>query len=299
MADRRRILIAIYVVMAIAVAIVAPIVFKAGQDLTPEHSVAGGYDLERPDRCLGPSFDIRQSGEFANIENAAGSLGGAIRVESGRLTGSVSCIAGGSDELRATSSERALEGTIGGRPLKAALTRDPPPPGPRPRAPGSIAGDYVLKPPSPCLGSKLTIEGSGPRLRARARRDRPGHGPLRGGPAEGPGPLPRRLHRTGRGQRRRSDDHDAGGRRQCHGGEAARGGEPLRGVLHSRRRRDAAGPAVRDGVREDRAAAGDGRGARRHRARPHRGRHAAGRTSNPPCSRATSSPTSGWSPSSA
>ena len=77
MADRRRILIAIYVVMAIAVAIVAPIVFKAGQDLTPEHSVAGGYDLERPDRCLGPSFDIRQSGEFANIENAAGSLGGA------------------------------------------------------------------------------------------------------------------------------------------------------------------------------------------------------------------------------
>ena len=81
MADRRRILIAIYVVMAIAVAIVAPIVFKAGQDLTPEHSVAGGYDLERPDRCLGPNFDIRQSGEFANIENAAGSLGGAIRVE--------------------------------------------------------------------------------------------------------------------------------------------------------------------------------------------------------------------------
>src|SRR4029079_185719 len=124
MATRRGTLTAIYVVMAIAVAIVVPIVFTKGQDLTPEHSVAGGYDLERPDTCLGPSFDIRQSGEFANLQNAGRSLKGSLRVESGRLSGSASCIGGGSDELRATASDRTLEGTIGGPPARGSLTHD-------------------------------------------------------------------------------------------------------------------------------------------------------------------------------
>ena len=72
MADKRRTLIAIYVVMAIAVAVVATVVFSAGQDLSPEKAIAGGYDLERPDSCLGDTFDLRQSGEFVNIENADG-----------------------------------------------------------------------------------------------------------------------------------------------------------------------------------------------------------------------------------
>ena len=64
MADKRRTLIAIYVVMAIAVAVVATVVFTAGQDLSPEKSIAGGYDLEQADTCLGDTFDLRQSGEF-------------------------------------------------------------------------------------------------------------------------------------------------------------------------------------------------------------------------------------------
>ena len=162
MGDKRRTLIAIYAVMAVAVALVASIVFSAGQDLEPEKSIAGGYDLAKPDPCLGASFDLRQSGEFVNIENADESIGGGLRDESGRLTGDVSCVGGGAQAIDAKAGARELAGTIGGRPLKAALTRDPPPPGPRPRAPDSIAGDYVLKPRSACLGAKLAIEGGGP-----------------------------------------------------------------------------------------------------------------------------------------
>ena len=162
MGSNRRTLVAIYVVMAVAVTVVAAVVFSAGQDRHAEKSIAGGYDLAKPDTCLGASFDIRQSGEFANIENADGSLGGSLRVDNGRLTGDVSCAGDASEPIDAHGGDRALEGTIGGRPLQAALTRDPPPPGPRPRAPDSIAGDYVLKPRSACLGAKMSVEGSGP-----------------------------------------------------------------------------------------------------------------------------------------
>ena len=85
MADRRRILIAIYVVMAIAVAIVAPIVFKAGQDLTPEHSVAGGYALLTSSgrtAAWGRASTSDSRASSRTSSNPAGSLGGAIRVES-------------------------------------------------------------------------------------------------------------------------------------------------------------------------------------------------------------------------
>ena len=161
MGANRRTLVAIYIVMAVAVAVVATVVFTAGEDLSPEKPIAGGYDLQRPDACLGASFDLRQSGEFVNIENADGSLGGSLRDKDGQLTGDVSCVDGGSADLRADARDRALEGTIGGRAIQAELTRDPPAPGPRPRAPDSIAGDYELKPRSACLGAKLAIEGSG------------------------------------------------------------------------------------------------------------------------------------------
>ena len=113
--SNRRTLIAIYVVMAIAVTVVAAVVFSAGQDLHAEKSIAGGYDLAKPDTCLGASFDIRQSGEFANIENADGSLGGSLRVDNGRLTGDVSCVGGAAEPIDAHGGDRALEGTIGGR----------------------------------------------------------------------------------------------------------------------------------------------------------------------------------------
>src|SRR5215210_4578591 len=165
MATKRRTLIAIYAVMAIAVVVVASLVFTAGEDVTAEPSVAGGYDLAEPDPCLGAAFDIRQSGEFANIENADGTLGGSLRAEDGQLTGAVSCVHGGTRALDAQAADGTVKGTVGGRPIEGKLTRDPPPPGPRPRAPDSIEGDYVLKPRSACLGAKLSMEGSGSDVR--------------------------------------------------------------------------------------------------------------------------------------
>jgi Kef-type K+ transport system membrane component KefB len=161
-AAKRRTLLAIYAVMAVAVTVVAIVVFSAGQDLNAEKPIAGGYDLQKADPCLGASFDLRQSGEFVNIENADGSIGGGLRNEGGHLTGDVNCVNDATEKLDAHASDKALEGTIGGRDVQAALVRDPPPPGPRPRAPDSIAGDYVIKPRSACLGAKMAIEGDGP-----------------------------------------------------------------------------------------------------------------------------------------
>jgi Kef-type K+ transport system membrane component KefB len=156
-----RTLIAIYVVMAITVAVVAFFVIRAGEDVEAERPVAGGYDLAEPDPCLGQSFDLRQSGEFANLENADGTLSGALRAQDRELTGDVSCVDGETSELEAEVSEEQMTGTLGGREFEAALTRDPPRAGPRPRVPGSIEGEYRLNPRSACLGPELGIEGSG------------------------------------------------------------------------------------------------------------------------------------------
>ena len=131
----RRTLIAIYVVMAIAVAVVSIVVISAGQDLEPEPPIAGGYDLAEPDPCLGTTFDLRQSGEFVNIENADNSLGGSLRTEQGRLTGDVSCVDDETAELQAQVADREITGTLDGRQITAELMRDPPPPGPRPQRP--------------------------------------------------------------------------------------------------------------------------------------------------------------------
>jgi Kef-type K+ transport system membrane component KefB/nucleotide-binding universal stress UspA family protein len=147
--------------MAIAVAVVAVFGISRGEDLDAEPAVAGGYDLASADPCLGESFDLRQSGEFVNIENADGTVGGRLRSEEGRLTGDVDCVRGGTAELEARVRSGAMEGTIGGRRFEAEQARDAPPPGPRPRAPDSIEGEYDLTPRLQCLGASLAVEGSG------------------------------------------------------------------------------------------------------------------------------------------
>ena len=128
----RRTLIVIYVVMALAVAIVGFVVISAGEELEAERPLAGGYDLAEPDPCLGASFDLRQSGEFVNIENADGSLGGSLRSEQGRLTGDVSCVGGETAELRGQVAQGELD----------RHARRPPDPGgahPRSAAAGSAS----------------------------------------------------------------------------------------------------------------------------------------------------------------
>ncbi len=84
-----------YVVLAAIVAVVAIVVISAGQDKKAQPSVAGGYDATGPVACLGappakptgaplpstapsqpavlgPSFDLKQSGEFVNFSNTQG-----------------------------------------------------------------------------------------------------------------------------------------------------------------------------------------------------------------------------------
>ena len=256
--------------MAIAVAVVATVVFSAGQDLHPRRRSRAATTWRtghlprgqvRP-QAVGRVREHRERRRLAR---------GKPRVDNGRLTGDVSCVEGGSEpsSTRTAASGRST-GTIGGRPLQAALTRDPPPPGPRPRAPDSIAGDYVIKPRSACLGAKMAIEGSGPEYElVRERND-----------ARAPSTTRRARSRARRncadgskehrGQGGRPHDHADGRRGPGDRGEAARGGQPLRRLLHRRGGRDARRAAVRDAGRAARPAARDGRGARRHRARARR-----------------------------
>ena len=93
-----------YIFLAVVVAAVAAIVFAAGEDEQAQPSIAGGYDLQGPNACFGdppapapgeplpptappqsqvsgPSFDVKQSGQFVNLSNTQGTLGGKLRLE--------------------------------------------------------------------------------------------------------------------------------------------------------------------------------------------------------------------------
>jgi len=184
-----------YVFLALAVAVVAALVVTAGEDKQAQPSIAGGYDLQGPNACIGtppapaqgkplpatappqaqvsgPSFDVKQSGQFVNLSNTQGTLGGKLRLEekagsdgSRPLTGDVKCVNGGSQEFdgSATPGDKGtITGTLGGSKVAADLKRDPPDAGsPKPRAPGSIAGLYRLSPRSTCFGGRFELEGSG------------------------------------------------------------------------------------------------------------------------------------------
>src|SRR6476660_6763677 len=106
-----------YAVLALLTAAVAAIVISAGHDEKAQPSIAGGYDATGPVACLGapppkpagaplpitaptqpavlgPSFDVKQSGQFVNLSNTQGTLGGKLRLKNGKLTGDVSCVTG-------------------------------------------------------------------------------------------------------------------------------------------------------------------------------------------------------------
>jgi Kef-type K+ transport system membrane component KefB len=178
-----------YAFLAVVTAAVAIIVISAGKDEKAQPSIAGGYDAAAPNACLGaplppssgpplpptapaqpkpggPSFDVKQSGQFVNFTNAQGNLGGKLRFKDGRLTGGVSCVNGRTEPFAGTvtpGSKGAIQGTLGGQPVMAVLRRDPPDPGtPKPRAPGNVAGVYKLSPRSTCFGGRFELvkEGS-------------------------------------------------------------------------------------------------------------------------------------------
>jgi K+:H+ antiporter len=184
-----------YVFLAVAVAIVAAIVVSAGEEEKAQPSIAGGYDLQAPNDCFGtppapaagkplpetappqaaaagPSFDVKQSGQFVNLSNTQGTLAGKLRLEehanangSRPLDGDVSCVNGGTQEFKGSATpgdKGTIVGTLAGAEIAADLKRDPPVAGaPKPRAPGSIASLYNLSPRSTCFGGRIELEGSG------------------------------------------------------------------------------------------------------------------------------------------
>ncbi len=153
-------LTAYYVVLLAAVAVVATLVLSAGSDKHPQPSIAGGYDVSAGQACLGQTVDLRQSGQFVSLNRADGSSAGKLRFKTPRLTGDVTCAAGGTRPLRAAVVKGTMAGTVGAAPLKAVFARDPPDPGAqKPAPPTSIAGDYKYIPRSACLGGKGTFEG--------------------------------------------------------------------------------------------------------------------------------------------
>jgi Kef-type K+ transport system membrane component KefB len=178
-----------YAVLALLTAAVAAIVISAGHDEKAQPSIAGGYDADGPAACLGapppkaagpplpstapvqatpagPSFDVKQSGEFVSFTNSQSTLGAKLRLgDGGKLTGDVSCVDGTTARFAGTAlagKQGVIEGTLGGRPVRASLRRDAPEPGtPKPRAPGNIAGVYKLSPRSTCFGGSFELHGSG------------------------------------------------------------------------------------------------------------------------------------------
>jgi Kef-type K+ transport system membrane component KefB len=188
-------LIAFYVLVAVATAAVAIYVIDRGSGEHAQPSIAGGYDVQGPNPCLGPvpvapagaplpatapaqpvasgpQFDVQQSGQFVNLSNLRQTLGGKLRLHPGtlaggghRLTGSVSCVNGRSlqmDAVAVPGVKGAIAGRLGGSPFSASFKRDPPDPGtPLPRIPPSISGIYKVSPRSTCFGGSFTLNGSG------------------------------------------------------------------------------------------------------------------------------------------
>jgi Kef-type K+ transport system membrane component KefB len=184
-----------YVLLALAVAAVTAVVVSAGNDRKAQPSIAGGYDLQAQNACFGeppapvkgpalpstappqpkvggPSFDVKQSGQFVNLSNTQGSLGGKLRLEenarsdgSRPLSGDVKCVNGKTMHFAGTATpgeKGSIAGKLAGTAIAADLKRDPPDPGAaKPRAPASIAGKYKPSPRSTCFGGVFVLEGSG------------------------------------------------------------------------------------------------------------------------------------------
>ena len=196
-------LILLYVVLGVLVVVVATVTIARGQDEHPQPAIAGGYDATAPNSCLGkpvvakpvdypstapaqpapsgPSFDVKQSGQFVNLSNVQGTLGGKLRLQEGpknkahKLTGTVSCVDGDEQDFKgtitpSTKGQGGLAGTLGGKPVAAVLRRDPPDAGaPKPRTPGSLASLYTISPRSTCFGGSMELDGSGARYDLSAR----------------------------------------------------------------------------------------------------------------------------------
>jgi Kef-type K+ transport system membrane component KefB len=199
-AGKRRLVI-FYVILAVITAAGVIYVINQGKDEKSQPRIAGGYDAAAPTPCLGktppptgaplpatapgqpavagPSFDVKQSGQFVNLSNVQNTLGGKLRLHTTTgpggghlLTGTVNCVNGKDAKFRGYAAPRpagTITGTLGGVPLTANLRRDPPDPGtPKPRVPGSVAATYKLSPRSTCFGGLMKLTGGDTRYGVEA-----------------------------------------------------------------------------------------------------------------------------------
>src|SRR5436190_6240347 len=119
---RARLLVA-YVVLAVVAAAGIAIALSAGRDEQPTPSAAGTWSA--PGGCLGRSFTVNQSGEFASLSSAQDS-GGSLRFRDGALRGTLRC-RDGSDApavlaIRGPEGHHRLAGTMGGQAFLARST---------------------------------------------------------------------------------------------------------------------------------------------------------------------------------
>ena len=159
---RRRRFVPAYGLAALVVTAAATAMIGAGQDREAERHVAGGYEVAVGDDCLGRRFDLKQSGRFVDLENGSGTLGGALKLERGRLTGDVDCVTGGAKHLDARVQGPRIRGRLGEGSVVADVSGDLPiASAQRRRTPGSLEGHYELSPHSVCLGDDLIVKGDG------------------------------------------------------------------------------------------------------------------------------------------
>ncbi len=186
------------VLYALLIAVAAAVVAIAVDQGSKEHAqppIAGEYAASAPNPCLGlvpappagaplpptaptqpvqagPIFNVEQSGQFVDLGNNQGTLGGALRLQAKtlaggghRLTGTVNCVSGGQMKLNAVAvpgAKAAISGTLGGAPVHAVFKQSPPAPGTAtPRTPSGIGGEYALSPRSVCFGDTVVLTGSG------------------------------------------------------------------------------------------------------------------------------------------
>src|SRR5947209_5283725 len=71
----RLFVIVYYAVLAIFTAVVVVIAVTAGSSKHAQPAIAGGYDVTSRSACLGPTFDLAQSGRFVDVSNVAGTVG--------------------------------------------------------------------------------------------------------------------------------------------------------------------------------------------------------------------------------
>lgn len=167
--SQRRIAVHYLVLIALLAAVlIVSVSLGSGKHAPP--NIAGGYDVSTGTACLGPKFDVEQSGRYVDLSNAQSSLSGVLLFKQGVLTGEVGCVGGGKLPIRAAVNAGSLTGALGPGPLAAVLRRDPPAPGsPKPLAPASVAGTYALAPTSPCLGGSMVLKESGSTVKVSSR----------------------------------------------------------------------------------------------------------------------------------